>query len=604
MGRMALMTGLLASGMIAATLGAGAGPAGADSPRVTTPIGGGYETASLEGFVRAAMARDRDGDHRLDIVVVPSAYGDDPAERAENLELAARRTASIGAACEAMSEKPGGYTGCSATLAVLLDRADAMDPANARPFAHADAIYALGGDQGIAMHVLADTPAERAMARATRAGALFAGTSAGAAIQSCTMGNGPAEGLEAEQGLQRGSVVLWWCDDGDLERGLAFGSRRAFYDQHFYERGRFGRTLSSTFTADEHAGGRGPVSVGVDYATGVRSSGDVTLDGVFGPSSAAVIDTRTLRASHTWVGEPAVLSARRVLTHLLVPGAAYDLPTRTYSRDGATLPTPTPQPWAAPTFAGRGTLLLGGGDVGPDVAASFVAAAGAATATKDDRILVLSADTASSATATRYAQLVRKAGWPGSVRAVTYAARPARLPSLTGVRGVVLVAGDPSALTAPMRDPAYRAWVTLAALTSCAVLADGAMTAAMGERWAANPGVDDDTRADAAVAAFRAGDARWRRGLHLVPATLVPALTTDYRWGRLYDAVATRPQTIALGLTSGSALTVRGAGAVTSGSVVAADGRGATTWTASNGALGASGVVLDVFGPGERLGRR
>ena len=32
-----------------------------------------------------------------------------------------------------------------------------------------------------------------------------------------------------------------------------------------------------------------------------------------------------------------------------------------------------------------------------------------------------------------------------------------------------------------------------------------------------------------------------------------------------------------------------------------ADGRAGTYWTADNGAIGASGVVLDIFGPGEPL---
>jgi hypothetical protein len=38
-------------------------------------------------------------------------------------------------------------------------------------------------------------------------------------------------------------------------------------------------------------------------------------------------------------------------------------------------------------------------------------------------------------------------------------------------------------------------------------------------------------------------------------------------------------------------------------SVVVADGREGTYWTGSNGALGAAGVVLDVFGDAEPLHR-
>ena len=46
------------------------------------------------------------------------------------------------------------------------------------------------------------------------------------------------------------------------------------------------------------------------------------------------------------------------------------------------------------------------------------------------------------------------------------------------------------------------------------------------------------------------------------------------------------------------------AGASVAGpSVVVADGRQGTFWTGANGAMGASGVVLDVFGDGEALHR-
>ena len=38
-------------------------------------------------------------------------------------------------------------------------------------------------------------------------------------------------------------------------------------------------------------------------------------------------------------------------------------------------------------------------------------------------------------------------------------------------------------------------------------------------------------------------------------------------------------------------------------SVVVADGSGASSWVSANGAFGASGVVLDVFGSGDQLAR-
>jgi cyanophycinase-like exopeptidase len=97
-------------------------------------------------------------------------------------------------------------------------------------------------------------------------------------------------------------------------------------------------------------------------------------------------------------------------------------------------------------------------------------------------------------------------------------------------------------------------------------------------------------------------DAAWQPGLGLVAATLVPHLTDDYRWGRLYSAVATAPQQLAVGIAAGSAVVLAPSGASVDGpSVVVADGRQATQWTGANGAMGSSGVVLDVFGDGEPL---
>ena len=84
-------------------------------------------------------------------------------------------------------------------------------------------------------------------------------------------------------------------------------------------------------------------------------------------------------------------------------------------------------------------------------------------------------------------------------------------------------------------------------------------------------------------------------------ATLVPWLNTDFGWGRLYDGVSADPSTLAVGLAAGSSVTLDAAGSETGGSVVVADGRAGTYWTADNGSIGASGVVLDVFGPGEEL---
>ncbi len=598
---------LLTVSVVATTAALTAGSAAGDEPTVLTPIGGGYETSTLAGFSRAA-AEGASGS-TVDLVVVPSAYGDSAKERAANLTLAQQRTDQLDAACDAAVPAP--FTGCTATLAVLLNRADALDPANAAALAapSTDGIYVLGGDQGLAMQVLAASPAEAAITAAVRRGVALGGTSAGAAVQSRTMINGYTGSLDAPDGLRQGSTLVWWGDDADLERGLDVGSTRAIFDQHFYQRGRFGRTLSTLATADERFGGASPVGVGVDYATGIRDTGDTVLSDLFGESSAALVDLETLGATHSWVGNPATLSARRVLTHLMTDDTTYDLSTRTFARAGSVVPAPTGAAWAPPASPSRvdGTVFLGGGVLDTGVIGDVVTAARAVSPAKQARLVVLGGGAGSSSLVNAYGQAVKKAGWAGSVTTVVAGSKGWSTKSLAGATAVVLVAEDPAALASTMADPAFRDAVTTAVRTTPVVLADGAMTAVLGSRWSAKanaPETDLDAIEAEGVAAFRADDAQWLPGLGLVPATLVPHLADDYRWGRLYAGVTAAPGELAVGITAGSAVVLRPSGAAVRGrSVVVADGRQGAFWTGSNGAMGASGVVLDVFGDRESLHR-
>jgi cyanophycinase len=566
----------------------------AEDDRVMTPIGGGYETPTLEAFALAS-AEGASGP-TVDLVVVPAAYGDAPRDRAENLELAQERTDQIDAACDAVVTAP--FTGCTATLAVLLDRADALDPANAEALADpaTDGIYVLGGDQGLAMAVLADTPAEAAMQEASARGAVVGGTSAGAAVESLSMINGYVGDLGPEDGLRQGSTLMWWGDDGDAERGLVFGSTATIYDQHFYQRGRFGRTLSTIATADERAA-TSPVGVGIDYGTGVRSTGDHTLSDVFGQGSAALVDLESLGATHDWVGDPAVLSARGVLTHLLTTGASYDLLTRTYSRGGTAIPNPADTPWTPPTDTSTGTLVLGGGDAPAVGVADAVAAAMTGGVAKGDRIVVVAVG--EKKTANPYVKAVKAAGWTGSVSTAAYGAKQ---PDVSGARAVLLVGEDPVVVGARLSQPTFATWVNGVVATQPVVLTDGAMTAALGDWYSPKRrSTSAADRENLGIESFHAGDAAWQPGLGVVDATLVPWLNTEFGWGRLYEGVSKDPATLAVGINAGSSVTMTGAGPETGGSVVVADGRAGTYWTAGNGAIGASGVILDVFGTGEEL---
>lgn len=596
--------------VVACGVGLWGGAARAADPTMMTPIGGGYTLETLQGFGRAA-AEGASGP-TVDIVVVPSSYGDAPADREENLALAQERTDQVDAACDAVAPAP--LTSCNAVLAPLLTRADAEDPASsAMVTEETDGIFILGGDQGLAMTVLADTPAESALEAAFAGGAAVGGTSAGAAVESRTMINGYVGDLGPWDGLRQGSSLIWWGDDGDRERGLRFGSDLAVYDQHFYQRGRFGRLLSTIATSDERFGGESKVGVGIDYATGVHTTADTTLSRTFGASSAAVLDLESLSSPIAWAGPNDVLSTRNVVTHLLPPdnkgdATAYDLTTRTVTRAGAAVPTPSPAPAAGPTVPGAtGTVHLGG-DVAGGGSATVVSQVvtdtqAAVAAGAEPRIVVLAASSKDDRKAAKaYVSALEAAGWTGGIEVVEHGKR-SRV-AVDGAAGVVLVGETPAGVATALADPAFAGMVRSAVLTSPVVLADRHLTAALGTWFSTKADPTETNYEDEAVASFRTGDGAWQRGLGLVSGSLVPSLTLDYRWGKLYDLGALEPTQVAWGLGEDTAVRVAPGAAATvvgDGSVVALDPRAAQFWAGPNGAIGAVNVLLSTFGAGESL---
>ena len=136
------------------------------------------------------------------------------------------------------------------------------------------------------------------------------------------------------------------------------------------------------------------------------------------------------------------------------------------------------------------------------------------------------------------------------------------------------------------------------------VMTDRAMTAAMGDRYAANTEPTAKTLEDQAIDDFQAGFVDAEPGLGILPgAELEPRLAADYRWGRLYALSMAQPADIVFGICQGTALVLNGGSASVSGalSVVSVDGRTATFGAGDNGALAAFDVLLNTYAPGDAL---
>jgi cyanophycinase len=573
------------------------------------PVGGDYAADALQGFAR--IAAEHATSPTVDILVVPSAYGTTPSI-GQNTQLALKRTDQIAAACNAIVGEYAGLSGCTARLVPLFTRASAEDPANAALFdaPSLDGVFILGGDQDLAMEALAGTATESAMAGAYHRGVVVSGTSAGDAVESRNMIWGFTDSGSQDNELQRGSVLVWWGDDNDLERGLSFGSTATILDQHFYQMGRFGRLLNVVAQSDDRFGGASRLGVGVDLVTGVRLTGDARLSDVWGASSAAVIDGETAGATHTWKGADRTLSERNVLTHLIPSGDfSYDVAARTPFSHGHPVAFRSPGAWSAGLLhaPGRAALLLGG-DVSATpsgaVLSQFVQRAKASGKSTIVEVFAGYSSTGTTNDQQTYRKAVAAAGWSGTVTQVIYGQHALSNTDLAGAAGVLFVGGDQSALAAPVADRSFRSFVRTAIAGAPVVMTDRAMTAAMGRWYSALPEPTPATLEDPAIDDFRTGFVTTRPGLGILAgAEFEPRLTADYRWGRLYGLARAHPAAIAFGICTGTAIELAGGHATVIGdlSVVSADGRAASFGAGTNGAMAAFNVLLNAYAPGDAV---
>jgi cyanophycinase len=574
------------------------------------PVGGDYAADALQGFAR--IAAEHATSPTVDILVVPSAYGTTPSI-GQNTQLALKRTDQIAAACNAIVGEYAGLSGCTARLVPLFTRASAEDPANAALFdaPSLDGVFILGGDQDLAMEALAGTATESAMAGAYHRGVVVSGTSAGDAVESRNMIWGFTDSGSQDNELQRGSVLVWWGDDNDLERGLSFGSTATILDQHFYQMGRFGRLLNVVAQSDDRFGGASRLGVGVDLVTGVRLTGDARLSDVWGASSAAVIDGETAGATHTWKGADRTLSERNVLTHLIPSGDfSYDVAARTPFSHGHPVAFRSPGAWSAGLLhaPGRAALLLGG-DVSATpsgaVLSQFVQRAKASGKSRIVEVFAGYSSTGTTNDQQTYRKAVAAAGWSGTVTQVIYGQHALSNTDLAGAAGVLFVGGDQAKLAAPVGDAGFRSFVRAAMNGAPVVMTDHAMTAAMGSWYSALPEPGPKTLETQGVDSFRSDGVPVRAGLGILPGvSLEPRLTADYRWGRLYGLAHAHPNAIVLGICQDTGIVLDGGSATLAGdlSAVSLDARAATFATGGNGALAAFNVLVNTYAPGDSIG--
>ena len=590
------------------------GPASAVDPtRTLVPIGSDYQADTLELFAEAAAAHDaeQDTNKRVVILVLPityslSATSSKNGERQRNLTLADNRRGMVEAACTAV--KDADQT-CIAQLVPALVRADAFLASNLAYFTpDVDGIYILGGDQTVAMGVVAGTPMEERMAPAYAGGAVVGGNSAGDAVQSVNMINGYTGSNGPAESLRQGAVDIWASSGvADPSRGLIFGLSNAITDQHVFEYGRLGRSTNVAFTT-------GLPIVGMDAATGGVITDESALTDITGYTTSVIVDPDTYAAAGAYRRpEP---DARRAADGPS-PAAAW----RVCLRSGDAAPV-----------AGRnsgGSALAGRSDVSQPSRRRPVPAHCSSRAvwappraglrpSRSSRVPGVGERASSSSPPATPSPRTHKprrsrssaALQPGVVAPVRWivldgktdvAAAKAAIGDATGL---YVTAPDPSRVIAGLQlKPAVLTaiqsrWTSGAAT----LLADDAAAAALGP-WFAADALPANVEAAAPEDLLSGGvtiapGLGWFGGL-----TVTPRLLPDQRWGQVFQLIAAHPLSLGVGVDAGTAVEIRDGAATARGSsaAVVLDGRKATFGVGSNGALAARWVVLDSFYDGQTL---
>ncbi len=188
------------------------------------------------------------------------------------------------------------------------DRAETLDPEKLRLLDGAAGVFFSGGDQLRISSQIGDTPIEQRVREIRERGGVIAGTSAGASMMSETM---------LVKGTSGESHKI-----GDLHMSPGLGLvRNVIIDQHFAERGRFGRLFGAVAHNPRELG------IGIDEDTAL-----VLQDSHFkvvGNGCVYVADGSGVTRSNIAEARPErALSMYDIRLHVLSSGDTFDLAKR------------------------------------------------------------------------------------------------------------------------------------------------------------------------------------------------------------------------------------------------------------------------------------
>jgi cyanophycinase len=196
-------------------------------------------------------------------------------------------------------------------------REDAHDPELVELLDSSTGIFMTGGNQLKLSSIVSGTPMGEAIIAAHERGAVVAGTSAGASIQSSHMVAFGGPGATPKQRMTQVAAGL----------GLLPSS---VIDQHFDQRNRYGRLLMIVSQSPQLLG------IGVDEDTAAVVEHTTEADGseheilsVIGKGAVTILDPARIITNAYEAQRSAALLSSNVILHVLPEGSSFDLTTRT-----------------------------------------------------------------------------------------------------------------------------------------------------------------------------------------------------------------------------------------------------------------------------------
>ena len=191
-------------------------------------------------------------------------------------------------------------------------RDDAHSPALVEAIAGASGIFMTGGNQLKLSSIVCGTPLGQAIVDAHERGAVVAGTSAGASIQSSHMVAFGVGGATAKQRMTQVAAGL----------GLV---KSAVIDQHFDQRNRYGRLLMIVAQSPQLLG----IGVDEDTCAVVTVVEGRELLRVIGRGAVTIFDPARMSTNAYEAKRASPLLASGVVLHMLPAGATFNLTDRT-----------------------------------------------------------------------------------------------------------------------------------------------------------------------------------------------------------------------------------------------------------------------------------